>query len=90
MTFNLGNGSAPVNFLTNNRIVFENSAGTYNATYATYYIRLMGMACEELADDNAFLTDGSTIDYVWKKSLEPKLMPVQKQLKRRCSTKPAA
>lgn len=67
VTFNLSGGSAPMNFLTNNRTVFENSAGTYNATYATYYIRLMGMACEELADDNVFFADGTKIDNVWKK-----------------------
>lgn len=67
VTFALASNSAPINFLTTNRTVFENSAGTYNATYATYYIRLMGMACEELADDNVFFEGGSKIDNVWKK-----------------------
>lgn len=67
-TFGLTSGSDAYQFLTQNRTTFENSAGLYNSTYATNFIRLMSIACEEVENDEVLFPSGDAkIDEPWKK-----------------------
>lgn len=68
VTFGLTSGSDAYQFLTQNRTTFENSAGIYNSTYATNFIRLMSLACEEVENDEVLFPSGDAkIDEPWKK-----------------------
>ena len=67
VNFGLDENTSPAIALLNSfKGIFETADLKYSATYGTFFIKIMNLACGETTDDTLLFPNGSHIDFVWK------------------------